>query len=122
MTPTAEPKNYVQRISDELAARLPDCDPTLIGLYTLLALEYGQEVDEVMVHNAWAVWRNLTDPGHRSLIPFPFLAPEVQRLDTPYAEAIRAAVEADEAAMIREHAERTGTCSGHGGIKAGGTA
>lgn len=100
-------KNYVQRITDELAVRLPECDPTLIALYALLALEYGQEVDEVMVHNAWAVWRNLTDGNHRSIIPFPFLAPEVQRLDTPYAEAIRAAVEADERAMVREHAGAT---------------
>jgi hypothetical protein len=100
-------RNYVQRITGELAARLPDCDPTLISLYALLALEFGLEVDECMVHNAWAVWRNLTDPDHRSLIPFPFLAPEVQRLDTPYAQAIRAAVEADRAATVREHAARS---------------
>lgn len=104
---TTDGKNYVQRIGDELTARLPDCDPVLIGFYTLLALEFGQQTDEAMVHNAWAVWRNLTDPGHRSLIPFPFLAPEVQRLDTPYAQAIRASVSADHAAMVREHeAER----------------
>lgn len=106
---TSAGKNYVQRITDELAMRLPDCDPTLIGLYTLLALEVGQEVDEVMVHNAWAVWRNLTNPDHPALIPFPFLAPQVQRLDTPYAQAIRAAVEADYAAMIREHSEKRGS-------------
>lgn len=102
----ADGKNYVQRISDELTTRLPDCDPVLIGLYTLLALEFGRETDEAMVHNAWAVWRNLTDPGHRSLIPFPFLAPEVQEMDRPYVDAIRAAVEADEAAMIRERANK----------------
>jgi hypothetical protein len=102
-------KNYVQRITDELTVRLPDCDPLLVALYALLALEFGQEVDEVMVHNAWAVWRNISDPNHESLIPFPFLAPEVQRLDTPYAEAIRAAVEADEAALLREHAAAQAT-------------
>jgi hypothetical protein len=105
----ADPTNYVQRVRDELVARLPDLDPALIDLYTLLALEFGEQVDAVMVHNAWSVWRNRTDPGHRSLIPFPFLSPEVQAMDEPYAEAIRSAVAADYAATVRQHAEARGT-------------
>lgn len=91
---TTDGKNYVQRVRDQLAARLPDCDGALIDLYTLLALEFGTTTDPVMVHNAWAVWRNRTNPTHKSLIPFPYLAPEVQELDRPYVEAIHAAVAA----------------------------
>jgi hypothetical protein len=40
------------------------------------------------VHDAWSVWRNKTDPDHRSLIPFDDLTPEVQQLDSKYREAI----------------------------------
>ncbi|GAA0495157.1 hypothetical protein Ade02nite_19120 [Paractinoplanes deccanensis] len=83
--------NYVQELRSEIAARLPNCDDHLIDLYTLLGLQYGTHVDEVHVHNAWAVHTNRTRPDHRSLIPFPFLAPEVQALDTKYVEAIRQA-------------------------------
>ena len=100
MTTTAP--NYVQRISDRLTALLPDCDADLIRLYTLLALEFGTEVDLCKVHNAWSVWLNATNPTHKFLIPFPYLAPEVQELDLPYVEAIRAAVEADYHAMLKE--------------------
>lgn len=102
---TTEP-NYVQRISSRLTELLPDCDADLIRLYTLLALEYGTRTDLCMVHNAWAVWRNATNPQHKSLIPFPFLSPEVQELDRPYVEAIHAAVEADYAAMVAEAGAR----------------
>lgn len=87
----ATPKNYVARLRDQLAALLTDCDDDLIDLYTLLALQYGPTTDLVMVHNAWAVWRNRTNPDHKSLIPFPFLSPEVQDLDQPYVDAIRQA-------------------------------
>jgi hypothetical protein len=88
---TTDP-NYVEEIRARLAEILPTCDPALLDLYTLLGLEFGTATDEVMVHNAWSVWCNRTDPGHRSLIPFPFLSPEVQELDRKYVEAIHAAV------------------------------
>jgi hypothetical protein len=93
-------KNYVQGIRDELAARLPGCSPALIDLYTLLGLQYGLRVDAIKVHNAWSVWCNNANPNHPALIPFPFLAPDVQALDEPYVDAIRAAVEAAEQAEI----------------------
>lgn len=86
--------NYVEQVRAKLADLLPTCDPALLDLYTLLALEFGAQTDAVMVHNAWSVWRNRTDPGHRSLIPFPYLAPEVQDLDEPYVAAIHEAVTA----------------------------
>ncbi len=98
---TARP-NYVERIRDELVKLLPDCDDALIDLYTLLAIEFGTRTDAVMVHNAWSVWRNRTDPDHRSLIPFPFLSPEVQELDEPYVQAIHQAVAAEYDRAVRE--------------------
>jgi hypothetical protein len=101
--------NYVQRIRTELAKRLPDCDDALIDLYTLLALQYGAFVQLVDVHNAWAVWRNRTDPEHRSLIPFPYLAPDVQEMDRPYMEAISATARAVYDALIGE-AIQAGEC------------
>lgn len=91
-------RNYVEEVRSQLADRLPHLDPALLDLYTLLALEFGTTTDQVMVHNAWAVWRNRSQPDHPSLIPFPYLAPEVQELDEPYADAIRQAARAfDEA-------------------------
>lgn len=101
-------KNYVAELRDQLAVRLPQLDAELLDLYTLLGLQYGRTVDEVMVHNAWAVWCNRTDPGHRSLIPFPYLAPDVQALDEPYVDAIRAAVDAVYVAQQQEAASRAG--------------
>jgi hypothetical protein len=101
-------RNYVQVVRDELVERLPNLDAALIDLYTLLALQYGQQVDAVMVHNAWSVWCNRTQPDHRSLIPFPFLAPEVQELDEPYVDAIRQAVDAVE----REYVQVAGQAGG----------
>jgi hypothetical protein len=100
--------NYVERVRDKLAGLLPDLDPALLDLYTLLALQYGHATDAVMVHNAWSVWRNRTDPDHRSLIPFPLLSPEVQALDEPYVEAIRRAEREAYEDLIRESGEVAG--------------
>lgn len=83
--------NYVERVAATLAARLPDCDRTLIDLYTLLALTRGTETTLRDVHDAWSVWRALTKPDHRSLVPFDELTVEVQELDRPYMEAIHEA-------------------------------
>lgn len=92
--------NYVQRIRVELDARLRGCPPALADLYTLLALQYGDHVNAVQVHNAWSVWCNNGNPTHPSLIPFPYLAPSVQALDEPYVDAIKAAVRAAEQAEV----------------------
>ncbi len=83
------PGNYVDATVTALAARLPDCDPDLLRLYTLLALTVGAEVTLKDVHDAWAVWRTLTRPEHPSIVPFDQLTPEVQDLDSRYADAIR---------------------------------
>ena len=84
--------NCVEQVRDRLAGLSPTCDPALLDLYTLIALQYGEHTDAAMVHNAWAVWRNQTAPDHADLMPFPFLPPAVQAGDEPYAEAIRRAV------------------------------
>lgn len=84
----ADDRNYVQSIIDQLHAELPDCDLDLIGFYALLVLVAGPSTTFQDVHDAWAVWRNQTDPEHRSLKPFDELTPEVQELDSPYRATI----------------------------------
>jgi len=86
--------NYVQRVTEDLAARLPDCDAELLDLYALLALAYGTETTLKQVHEAWAIWRNRSNPAHKSLVPFDELTPEVQEYDRKYALAIHEAAKA----------------------------
>lgn len=81
--------NYVQDVTADLAQRLPSCPPDLLEMYAQLVLTTGVITTLEDVHQAWSVWRNRTDPTHRSLVPFADLAPEVQELDRPYADAIR---------------------------------
>ncbi len=81
--------NYVQRVSSRLADLLPDCDDELLDLYALLVLTRGQETTLQDVHDAWSVWCCAIDPGHRALVPFAQLPPEVRELDRPYRLAIR---------------------------------
>lgn len=85
-------QNYIQSTTTALAQLLPDCDPTLLSLYGLLALTKGTGTTLEDVHEAWAIWRNLTNPAHKSLVPFDELTTEVQELDRPYMEAIHQAV------------------------------
>lgn len=82
--------NYIDEIATRLGVALDDCDDDLLRLYALLALVKGADTTEEDVHDAWAAWRAATHPTHRSLVPFDELTPEVQALDTKYAEAIRA--------------------------------
>jgi hypothetical protein len=86
--------NYVQQVTSLLAQHLPGCDPELLALYTLLALSRGTRTSLKDVHDAWAVWRNATNPAHRSLLTFNDLAAEVQELDCKYMEAIHEATQA----------------------------
>lgn len=81
--------NYVDTVVWRLAAALPGCDIELLRLYALLALVRGADVTNEDVHDAWSVWTAASRPEHRSLVPFAELAPDVQELDTKYAEAIR---------------------------------
>lgn len=85
--------NYVAPIMAKLTDLLPDCEPELVRFYALLILIRGVNADERDVHDAWAVWRDMTNPGHRSLVPFDELTAQVQALDVPYAQAIRKVAE-----------------------------
>ncbi len=86
----ADLPNYVDKIVAELELVLNDCDVDLLRYYALLALTLGAAVTEDDVHDAWSMWRTATKPDHASLVPFSELAPEVQALDTIYADAVRA--------------------------------
>lgn len=81
---------YAARAVDAVAGSLPGLDEDLCRLYAQLALVKGEETTMEDVHDAWALWRLRTRPDHPSIVPFADLSPEVQELDRPYAEAIRA--------------------------------
>ncbi len=85
--PAAAP-NYLDRIAGQLGELVPDCEPELLRIYAVLVLVKGRDVTPADVHHAWAVWTAPRRPDHPSLVPFEDLAPEVQRLDDRYAEAI----------------------------------
>ncbi|HEY2194510.1 MAG TPA: hypothetical protein VGH76_19740 [Actinomycetospora sp.] len=88
---------YIDDATHELNAQLSashagnGCPPELTKLYALLVLTRGADCTLEDVHDAWAVWTAAERPEHRSLIPFSDLAVDVQLLDVPYRDAIRAA-------------------------------
>lgn len=80
------------------APDIPDPDDmALYRIYAVLALATGTATTNEHVHDAWSAWTAGLRPGHFSLVPFDQLAPDVQELDTPYRDAIRA-VASEEAA------------------------
>ena len=87
--------NYVDELAAAIRAQLPadrwpdEGAEALTRLYALLALAKGTEVSAEDVHDAWAVWKAGTDPGHESLRAFDELDEATRRRDEPYAEAIR---------------------------------
>jgi hypothetical protein len=81
-------RNYVNEIRDAVRQELPGIDEDLLDMYSLLVLVKGKETTLEDVHDAWSVWRNLTRPDHKSLIPFSELSEEVQELDRKYTNAI----------------------------------
>lgn len=85
--------SYVDTVRTHLTHHLPDQDPALIDLYTLLALTRGAHVTGADVHNAWALWRSRNWPSHPDLVPFEQLDADAQARDEPFAVAIRQAVE-----------------------------
>jgi hypothetical protein len=85
--PNTDP-NYVQPVISDLVRLLPHCDGILLNLYALLVMTRGVNTSLEDVHDAWSIWQNLSDPEHRSLIPFDQLTPEVQELDRKYMGAI----------------------------------
>jgi len=90
--------NYVDELAAAIRARLPDDRwpdrdaDGLLRLYALLGLVKGAAVSTEDVHDAWAVWKAGSDPGHESLRPFGQLDAGTRNRDEPYAEAIRQAV------------------------------
>ena len=80
--------NYIELIREDLKTRI-DVEDDLLELYTLLAVTRGWSVTLEEVHDAWAVWRNKTNPTHESLVVFDLLSEETQELDREYADAIR---------------------------------
>lgn len=83
--------NYIQEVEDKLEARLHMRGTPYEGLlqvYGLLVFTAGERCSKRHIHDAWSVWQNLTQPEHRSLIPFDDLTREVQRLDEPYRRAV----------------------------------
>lgn len=84
--------NYVNIVRAKLIEEIPDelgrQDPAIIDFYTLLVLVKGKDTTMQDVHDAWAVWRWRTRPGHKDLVPFDKLSTDVAEWDRPFAEAI----------------------------------
>lgn len=85
-------ENYVQKVRARIKEKTRIDDDALVDLYTLLALTRGHNTMWRDVHDAWSVWKNRTNPTHRSLIPYEQLAREVQELDAKYTTAIHETV------------------------------
>lgn len=84
--------NYVEKLKQAITEEMLGQPEDLIEVYTLLGLMLGPLVDGEDVHNAWTVWKNKTDPDNEYIVRYEDLAPEVQELDTKYADAIVRAV------------------------------
>jgi hypothetical protein len=61
----------------------------LFRLYAVLALAKGETVTDEDVHNAWAAWISDRRPDHEAIMPYRELAPDMQRKDQPFVDAIR---------------------------------
>lgn len=61
----------------------------LMVMYAVLVRAKRTDVTAEDVHDAWAAWRSLTDPDHRSIRPFEDLAADVQDQDGPFVAALR---------------------------------
>ena len=81
--------NYIEQVRADLAKRI-DVETELLDLYTLLVFTRGTQTTWEDVHDAWAVWRNQTQPEHQSIAPFETLSKRVQEMDKEYADAIKA--------------------------------
>ncbi|MBO0847839.1 MAG: hypothetical protein J2P20_00125 [Pseudonocardia sp.] len=81
--------NYVQVVQGRLRTALPVLDTDLVRLYALVALVKGTDTTAADVHDAWSVWRSVSDPRHPNLVPSWFLSPEVEALDAPIVDAVR---------------------------------
>lgn len=80
--------NYVQEVRRRLSEKI-DVEMDLLSLYALLVFTRGDMCTNEDIHDAWAIWRDRTNPEHKSLIPFEELSQEVKDLDIEYCEAVR---------------------------------
>lgn len=80
--------NYIQKAKQILSSKI-DVENDLLNLYTLLVFTKGIDCENIDVHDAWSVWRNETNPEHKSIIFYGDLTPEVQQMDEEYTKAIR---------------------------------
>jgi hypothetical protein len=87
--------NYVEETKARLYIVLPGLPEELLELYALLVFVKGKNCTLEDVHDAWAIWRNQTNPKHKSLIPFDELTEEVQELDRKYMLGIRQVASVD---------------------------
>jgi hypothetical protein len=83
--------NYVGAALAAVNAVVPGTHPDLARLYALLVLTTGVDTTEAQVYDAWAIHAAEHSPGHTCLKPREDLPLDVQELDRPFAEAIRAA-------------------------------
>jgi hypothetical protein len=81
-------------------ARPPDGADGLFLIYAVLLRAKGEAVTAEDVHDAWAAWMELRDPGHAALVPFDALDAAIQGQDLPYVRAIHAAARARAAARV----------------------
>jgi hypothetical protein len=91
--------NYIDDLAAAIRSRLdpgllPKSDADrLFRIYAVLALVKGLSVTAKDVHDAWAAWECDRRPHSPSIVPFQQLTPEVQRIDEPFVEAVRQAVQ-----------------------------
>lgn len=81
---------YVDRVRDDLLRQIPSISKPLLDLYTMLALVKGEQVTYEDIHHAWSVWTRQTEPNHPYMVPFDQLPSEVEELDKPRLDAIKA--------------------------------
>jgi hypothetical protein len=89
--------SYIDELAQAIRRRIPSRlvpegdTEALFRLYAVLAMAVGEHAALEDVHNAWAAWMTERNPQHESLKPLHELSAEVQSLDQPYLDAIRAA-------------------------------
>ena len=81
--------NYIREIKHKLdnILKMKDCDG-LLELYTLLVFTVGENCTNKHIHDAWSIWQDITEPHHKSLIPYEELSEDVQDLDSEYRDAV----------------------------------
>jgi hypothetical protein len=62
---------------------------SLFVAYAALALAKGTATEASDVHDVWVAWMFARGEHRDSMVPFDELAPEIQREDLPFVEAIR---------------------------------